>query len=165
MALTVSLLDTLEDGKRVQVSGTIVASGNYVTAGDTLDFSAGPPDRIRPAAGAGNRVDGNSPRNSCVKNGPLDEIYDYDFEGGYIDISLLTPSGCELALYRTASNMLAARVGFHPFAEEFSGVLAEFAVFGSKCGGKMAIDVQLADHFARHKNRHDDFGLGLERAG
>jgi hypothetical protein len=90
---------------------------------------------------------------------------DYEFEGEYIDISLLTPSGCELALYRSASNMLAARVGFHPFAEKSSGVLAEFAVFGSKCGGKMAIDVQLADHFARHKNRHDDFGLGLERAG
>ena len=102
---------------------------------------------------------------AVLKTAILDEIYDSEFEGEYIDISLLTPSGCELALYRSASNMLAARVGFHPFAEEFSGVLAEFEVFGSKCGGKMAIDVQLADHFARHKNRHDDFGLGLERAG
>jgi hypothetical protein len=31
MALTFSLIDTWDDGKRIHVSGTIAASGNYVT--------------------------------------------------------------------------------------------------------------------------------------
>jgi hypothetical protein len=39
MALTFSLVDTWEGGKRVHVSGTIVASENYTTSGDTLDLS------------------------------------------------------------------------------------------------------------------------------
>jgi hypothetical protein len=42
MALTFSLVDTWEDGKRLHVSGTIVASGNYVASGDTLDLSEVP---------------------------------------------------------------------------------------------------------------------------
>ena len=42
MALTFSLVDTWDDGKRVHVSGTIVASGNYTTSGDTLDLSEVP---------------------------------------------------------------------------------------------------------------------------
>jgi len=42
MALTFSLVDSWEDGKRVHVSGTIVASGNYTTSGDTLDLSEVP---------------------------------------------------------------------------------------------------------------------------
>jgi len=69
MALTFSLVDTWEDGKRVHVSRTIVASGNYVTAADTLDLSAVPADRIRPAA-AGIRVDGR------VRRLPLQEPED-----------------------------------------------------------------------------------------
>jgi hypothetical protein len=43
MALTFSLIDTWDDGKRVHVSGTIAASGNYTTGGDTLDLSQSPP--------------------------------------------------------------------------------------------------------------------------
>jgi hypothetical protein len=39
MALTFSLVDTWDDGKRIHVSGTIAASGNYATNGDTLDLS------------------------------------------------------------------------------------------------------------------------------
>src|SRR5277367_7056745 len=42
MALAFSLVDTWEDGKRVHVSGTVVATGNYVTSGDTLDLSQVP---------------------------------------------------------------------------------------------------------------------------
>jgi hypothetical protein len=42
MAITFSLVDTWDDGKRVHVSGTIVASGNYTTSGDTLDLSEVP---------------------------------------------------------------------------------------------------------------------------
>lgn len=42
MALTFSLVDTWDDGKRIHVSGTITASGNYVTSGDTLDLSQFP---------------------------------------------------------------------------------------------------------------------------
>ena len=42
MALTFSLVDTWDDGKRVHVSGTITASGNYATGGDTLDLSKFP---------------------------------------------------------------------------------------------------------------------------
>ncbi|HXN17419.1 MAG TPA: hypothetical protein VN875_03735 [Candidatus Binatus sp.] len=38
MALTFSLVDSCEDGKRVHVSDTLVASGNYTPAGDTLDL-------------------------------------------------------------------------------------------------------------------------------
>jgi hypothetical protein len=36
---------------------------------------------------------------AALKTAILDEIYDYEFEGEYIDISLLTPSGYDLALY------------------------------------------------------------------
>jgi len=42
MALTFSLVDTWDDGKRIHVSGTIAASGNYATSGDTLDLSQFP---------------------------------------------------------------------------------------------------------------------------
>ena len=42
MALTFSLVDTWDDGKRVHVSGTVAASGNYSTGGDTLDLSQFP---------------------------------------------------------------------------------------------------------------------------
>ena len=37
MALTFSLIDTWDDGKRAHVSGTIAASGNYTTGGDPSD--------------------------------------------------------------------------------------------------------------------------------
>jgi hypothetical protein len=42
MALTFSLIDTWDDGKRVHVTGTATASGNYSTGGDTLDLSQSP---------------------------------------------------------------------------------------------------------------------------
>lgn len=42
MALTFTLVDTWDDGKRVHVTGTIAASGNYATGGDTLDLSQAP---------------------------------------------------------------------------------------------------------------------------
>lgn len=42
MALTFSLVDTWDDGKRIHVSGTVAASGNYSTGGDTVDLSQFP---------------------------------------------------------------------------------------------------------------------------
>jgi hypothetical protein len=42
MALTFSMVDTWDDGKRIHVSGTIAATGNYVASGDTLDLSEVP---------------------------------------------------------------------------------------------------------------------------
>jgi hypothetical protein len=42
MALTFNLIDTWDDGKRVHVTGTVAASGNYATGGDTLDLSQFP---------------------------------------------------------------------------------------------------------------------------
>lgn len=42
MALTFTLVDTWEDGKRIHVSGTVAASGSYSTGGDTLDLSQFP---------------------------------------------------------------------------------------------------------------------------
>jgi hypothetical protein len=42
MALTFSLVDTWDDGKRIHVTGTVAASGSYSTGGDTLDLSQFP---------------------------------------------------------------------------------------------------------------------------
>ena len=42
MALTFSLVDTWDDGQRIHVAGTITASGNYSTGGDSLDLSQFP---------------------------------------------------------------------------------------------------------------------------
>ena len=42
MALTFTLVDTWDDGKRIHVAGTAAASGNYSTGGDTLDLSQWP---------------------------------------------------------------------------------------------------------------------------
>lgn len=42
MALTFTLVDSWDDGKRIHVSGTVTASGNYSTGGDTLDLSQFP---------------------------------------------------------------------------------------------------------------------------
>ncbi len=39
MALAFTLVDTWDDGKRIHVAGTVAASGNYATSGDTLDLS------------------------------------------------------------------------------------------------------------------------------
>ncbi|HTV60382.1 MAG TPA: hypothetical protein VMJ93_16030 [Verrucomicrobiae bacterium] len=42
MALTFTLIDTWDDGKRIHVAGSIAASGSYTTGGDTLDLSQYP---------------------------------------------------------------------------------------------------------------------------
>jgi hypothetical protein len=42
MALTFSVVDTWDDGKRIHVAGTVSASGGYTTGGDTLDLSQNP---------------------------------------------------------------------------------------------------------------------------
>ncbi len=42
MALTFTFVDSWDDGKRIHVSGTVAASGNYSTGGDTLDLSQFP---------------------------------------------------------------------------------------------------------------------------
>jgi hypothetical protein len=42
MALTFTLVDTWDDGKRIHVAGTVSASGSYSTGGDTLDLSQVP---------------------------------------------------------------------------------------------------------------------------
>ena len=39
MALAFTLVDTWDDGRRIHVAGTVSASGNYSTGGDTLDLS------------------------------------------------------------------------------------------------------------------------------
>jgi len=40
MALAFTLVDSWDDGRRIHVAGTIVASGNYATGGDALDLSS-----------------------------------------------------------------------------------------------------------------------------
>jgi hypothetical protein len=42
MALTFSLNDTWDDGKRIHVTGSATASGSYSTGGDTFDLSQFP---------------------------------------------------------------------------------------------------------------------------
>jgi len=42
MALTFTIVDTWDDGKRIHVAGTVAASGNYATGGDALDLSQSP---------------------------------------------------------------------------------------------------------------------------
>ena len=42
MALTFTLSDTWDDGKRIHVSGSVAASGSYTASGDTLDLSQSP---------------------------------------------------------------------------------------------------------------------------
>ena len=42
MALTFSVVYTWDDGKRIHVSGTVAATGNYTSSGDMLDLSQVP---------------------------------------------------------------------------------------------------------------------------
>jgi hypothetical protein len=42
MALTFTLVDTWDDGKRIHLAGTVAASGSYTTGGDTIDLSQNP---------------------------------------------------------------------------------------------------------------------------
>lgn len=42
MPLAFTLVDTWDDGKRIHATGTVAASGNYATGGDTLDLSKFP---------------------------------------------------------------------------------------------------------------------------
>lgn len=55
MALSFTLVDSWDDGRRIHVAGAIAASGNYATAGDTLDLtpleSLGVPTTKSPIAG------------------------------------------------------------------------------------------------------------------
>lgn len=55
MALAFTLVDSWDDGRRIHVAGTIAASGNYATGGDTLDLtpleSLGVPTTKSPIAG------------------------------------------------------------------------------------------------------------------
>ena len=62
MALTFSVVDTWDDGKRIHVSGTVTATGNYSTSGDTLDLSQIPLIASDQPAGAGNGLDGRAGR-------------------------------------------------------------------------------------------------------
>jgi hypothetical protein len=39
MALTFTIVDTWDDGKRIHLAGTVAAAGNYTTGGDTIDLS------------------------------------------------------------------------------------------------------------------------------
>lgn len=39
MALAFTLIDSWDDGRRIHVAGTVAASGNYSTGGDTLDLT------------------------------------------------------------------------------------------------------------------------------
>lgn len=39
MALTFTLVDSWDDGKRIHIAGTVAVSGSYSTGGDTLDLS------------------------------------------------------------------------------------------------------------------------------
>lgn len=40
--VSLTLVDSWDDGKRIHVSGTVLACGNYATNGDTLDLSQSP---------------------------------------------------------------------------------------------------------------------------
>ena len=55
MALTFRLVDSWDDGRRIHIAGTIAASGNYATGGDTLDLTSlealGVPSTRSPIAG------------------------------------------------------------------------------------------------------------------
>jgi hypothetical protein len=42
MALTFSIVDTWDDGNRIHLAGTVAATGNYSTGGDTVDLSENP---------------------------------------------------------------------------------------------------------------------------
>jgi len=42
MALSFTMVDTWDDGRRIHVMGTVSASGGYATSGDTLDLSQNP---------------------------------------------------------------------------------------------------------------------------
>lgn len=39
MALAFTLVDSWDDGRRIHVAGTVLASGNYATGRDTLDLT------------------------------------------------------------------------------------------------------------------------------
>lgn len=50
MALTFSVVDTWDDGKRIHVGGAVEAPGNYSTSGDVLDLSQVPMNCVGSAA-------------------------------------------------------------------------------------------------------------------
>jgi hypothetical protein len=42
MALAFSVVDTWDDGQRIHLAGTVAATGNYASGGDTIDLSQNP---------------------------------------------------------------------------------------------------------------------------
>ena len=54
---------------------------------------------LQPAAGQTHRRPLTTEEIAAVKTAILDEIYDYNFEGAYVDISALTSSGYMLRVY------------------------------------------------------------------
>jgi hypothetical protein len=72
MALAVTFRDVWTDGRRLHAIGTIVASGNYVSAGDALDIKA--------AAGnaKGQRWMANSDPDLVIVTGKAGYMYEYD---------------------------------------------------------------------------------------
>lgn len=62
MALAFTLVDTWEDGQRIHIAGTVAASGNYSTGGDTLDPFTVSVDRRDTAAHSRHCLDGTALR-------------------------------------------------------------------------------------------------------
>src|ERR1700677_2799711 len=54
---------------------------------------------------------------------------------------------------------------FELCSDQGGAVLDETLIVESKCGGKVAIDIQFADDFAVGKDGHNNFRFGFERAG
>jgi hypothetical protein len=52
--------------------------------------------------------------------------------------------------------------GFQFLSHEAGAILDKILMFGSKCRGEVAVNIQLAHHRPANKNRHDDLGLGLQ---
>src|SRR5579863_358630 len=56
-------------------------------------------------------------------------------------------------------------MGLNPAAKNGGSMLAKFAILGSEGGEKVAVNVEFADNFALHENRHDNLRLRFDRTG
>ena len=54
---------------------------------------------------------------------------------------------------------------FHERADLRGAIFDQRAILGGERGGEVAVDIDFAHDLAVNKDRNDDFGLGLERAG